>query len=65
MFIKKSYLYGHWYELQKSKNPNYKGKWKAPLIDNPGKSLHILLFQPTARSVPLFDLCGPEYKLVI
>lgn len=21
---------------QKIKNPNYKGKWKAPLIDNPG-----------------------------
>ena len=22
--------------MQKIKNPNYKGKWKAPLIDNPG-----------------------------
>lgn len=22
--------------VQKIKNPNYKGKWKAPMIDNPG-----------------------------
>jgi len=28
---------------QKIKNPNYSGKWKAPLIDNPGL-LFILVF---------------------
>lgn len=27
--------------LQKIKNPDYKGKWKIPLIDNPGKPLHV------------------------
>lgn len=25
--------------LQKIKNPNYKGKWKIPWIDNPGSKL--------------------------
>lgn len=24
--------------IQKIKNPNYKGKWKIPWIDNPGRS---------------------------
>lgn len=24
--------------LQRIKNPNYKGKWKIPWIDNPGKA---------------------------
>jgi hypothetical protein len=24
---------------QKIKNPNYKGKWKIPWIDNPGKTM--------------------------
>lgn len=28
--------------FQKIKNPNYKGKWKAPLIDNPGCFLLML-----------------------
>jgi hypothetical protein len=26
---------------QKIKNPNYKGKWKIPWIDNPGKEMRI------------------------
>ena len=26
----------YFWSFQKIKNPNYKGKWKAPLIDNPG-----------------------------
>lgn len=34
---------------QKIKNPNYQGKWKAPMIDNPGMfpwnwTLYLLLF---------------------
>lgn len=27
---------GLFFVIQKIKNPDYKGKWKAPLIDNPG-----------------------------
>lgn len=29
--------------LQRIKNPNYKGKWKTPWIDNPGKQINILV----------------------
>jgi hypothetical protein len=30
------------YVIQKIKNPDYKGKWKAPLIDNPSITFLIL-----------------------
>jgi hypothetical protein len=30
--------------LQRIKNPNYKGKWKTPWIDNPGKQIKMLVF---------------------
>lgn len=29
--------------FQKIKNPNYKGKWKAPMIDNPGILLPLII----------------------
>jgi hypothetical protein len=32
----------YFYVIQKIKNPDYKGKWKAPLIDNPGITFLIL-----------------------
>ncbi|RWV96425.1 hypothetical protein GW17_00040864 [Ensete ventricosum] len=39
--------------LQKIKNPNYKGKWKTPWIDNPGKisiiSNHQLIHSPMEK----------------
>jgi len=47
--------------LQKIKNPNYKGKWKAPLIDNPGKPLHIFLVLLThSMFSAYYNLRGPE-----
>jgi hypothetical protein len=29
--------------LQRIKNPNYKGKWKTPWIDNPGNQIKIMV----------------------
>lgn len=40
MYLFANFVY---YASQKIKNPNYSGKWKAPLIDNPG-SIFILVF---------------------
>lgn len=37
---------------QKIKNPNYKGKWKTPWIDNPGKFVY------------LATLCGSILSLI-
>ena len=43
------YLTACCFICQKIKNPNYQGKWKAPMIDNPGMflwnwTLYLLLF---------------------
>lgn len=35
--------------VQKIKNPNYKGKWKTPWIDNPGMFMSFRRFQWTIR----------------
>jgi hypothetical protein len=44
---------------QKIKNPNYKGKWKTPWIDNPGER-HISDLLPCAVVMP-FAYCHVDH----
>lgn len=39
--------------MQKIKNPNYQGKWKAPIIDNPGLLLSLIGFVLYAPKFPV------------
>lgn len=55
MFSKEFLMQLH---MQKIKNPNYKGKWKIPWIDNPGGHcdvVYLLYLDKNLRIVSVFS----------